>query len=92
MIEAVTTRDPLFTEQDTAEVLALIEYEAEVCPGCGFPKDDTFRIENTWKYRGHTLQCHACAARKRAEKRLDDLDGVYSYAEDARRREVVHRG
>ena len=75
----MTERDPLFTEQDTDEALALEEYEAQNCVGCGRPKVETFNPDNEWAYQGVTVACHACAAKRRAEKKLDDLDGVYSF-------------
>jgi hypothetical protein len=82
----VTTRDPLFTEQDIEEALALVDYEAENCAGCGFPKTETFDPDNEGAYRGVVVACHACAARERAKKQLDDLDGVYSFAVKRERR------
>lgn len=77
--EAVTTRDPLFTEQDTDEALALEEFEQENCPGCGLPKVETFDPDNEWAYEGDTLACHACSARRRAEHQIDNLDGIFSF-------------
>jgi hypothetical protein len=42
MTRSVTTREPEWTEQDRAEVLALDEYRAMFCPcGCGFLASDT---------------------------------------------------
>lgn len=72
--------EPLFTEVDTEEVLAWLEVEAENCPGCGHPKAETFDPANEDAYVGTVLACAACTARRKAEKGLDDLDGVYSFA------------
>lgn len=36
---SVTIREPEWTEQDTAELLALAEYRASLCECCGMPKD-----------------------------------------------------
>lgn len=36
----MTTREPEWTEQDQAEVLALAEYRDSLCPCCGLPKSD----------------------------------------------------
>jgi predicted amidophosphoribosyltransferase len=33
----VTTREPRFTEQDTAELIALAVYREGLCPRCGRP-------------------------------------------------------
>lgn len=41
MLRSVTTREPRWTEQDQAEVLALAEYRASLCECCGLPKADT---------------------------------------------------
>jgi hypothetical protein len=35
----VTTREPLFTEQDRAELIALDIYRDGLCPRCGRPLD-----------------------------------------------------
>jgi hypothetical protein len=40
LVRSVTTREPLWTEEDTAEILALAEYEDSLCPDCGFPRDE----------------------------------------------------
>lgn len=41
----MTTREPFWTEQDTAEVLALAEYRAGLCDCCGLPKRWTLVAE-----------------------------------------------
>lgn len=38
LVRSVAIREPLWTEQDSAEVLALTEYRAGLCPCCGLPK------------------------------------------------------
>lgn len=38
VVRATTTREPLWTEQDTAEMLALVEYRDGLCDCCGLPK------------------------------------------------------
>lgn len=35
LVRAATVREPLYTEQDRAELLALAEHRAELCPACG---------------------------------------------------------
>ena len=42
LVRSVTTREPLWTEQDTAEILALGEYRAGLCDCCGLPKSMTW--------------------------------------------------
>lgn len=39
LIRSMTTREPRWTEQDQAEMLALAEYRDSLCPCCGLPKD-----------------------------------------------------
>jgi hypothetical protein len=39
-VRSVTTREPLFTEQDRAELLALGVYRQGLCPACGGPIDE----------------------------------------------------
>jgi hypothetical protein len=73
--------DLLFTEDDTVEILDFLADENLTCIGCGQPKAESFDPANEWAYRAHVLACHACATKRRAEKRLDDVDGVYSFAE-----------
>lgn len=38
IVRATATREPLWTEQDTAEMLALTEYRESLCDCCGLPK------------------------------------------------------
>jgi hypothetical protein len=80
-----TPGEPWFLEDDLAAVLDYFDYLDSLCPGCGQPKSESFDKTNTFAYRAHTHQCHACAARRRAEERLDDRFGVYSSAERVRR-------
>jgi hypothetical protein len=39
LVRAVTTREPRWTEQDRAEVIALATWRAGLCPKCGQPID-----------------------------------------------------
>lgn len=38
MVRSTTTREPLWTEQDLAELVALAQYRATLCDCCGLPK------------------------------------------------------
>ena len=38
LVRSVTTREPLYTEHDTALLLALAEYRDGLCECCGIPK------------------------------------------------------
>lgn len=73
--------DLLFTDEDATEILDFIADEVLSCPGCGLPKVESHALENTWAYRAVISQCHACAAKARAGKQLDDLAGVYAGVE-----------
>ncbi len=54
-MRAVTTREPLYTEQDRAELLALDVYRAGLCPLCGRPREvctapeGTYQIDTVWE-------------------------------------------
>lgn len=37
MVRSVTVREPLYTEQDRAELIALAVYREGLCPRCGRP-------------------------------------------------------
>jgi hypothetical protein len=54
----VTTREPLYTEQDRAELLALAEYRRTLCPLCGGPMDECTAPEKTGpRYRAKRMRC-----------------------------------
>ncbi len=40
LVRAVTTREPLYTEQDVAELTALAVWRDSLCPHCHRPIDD----------------------------------------------------
>jgi hypothetical protein len=40
LVRSVTSREPEWTEQDRAEMLALALYRQGLCPKCGNPVDD----------------------------------------------------
>jgi hypothetical protein len=65
LLRSVTTREPEWTEQDVAEVLALAEHEARLCPGgCGHLLDDTTTPEDTGpEFNAKVVTCRACADR-----------------------------
>lgn len=48
LTRSVTEREPEWTEQDQAEILALAQWRAGLCPcGCGHPYDDVTSPEDT---------------------------------------------
>lgn len=77
--------DPLFTEEDTVEILDFLADEHLLCPGCGEPLAESTSIDNEWTYRAFALSCHACAAKSRAMRKPVDRDGLYAFLEPPRR-------
>lgn len=64
LVRSTTTREPEWTEQDRAEMLALAVYRAGLCPnGCGQPlAESTSHYEVGPDYETHRTTCRACAA------------------------------
>jgi hypothetical protein len=64
LVRSVTTREPEWTELDRAEVLALAEYRASLCPcGCGYlTSDTTSRWETGPEFDATHTTCRARAA------------------------------
>lgn len=52
--------EALWTAEDRTWAIALLEYEAEICSGCGQPRSESMAIENEFRYRPTVLRCHAC--------------------------------
>lgn len=70
--------EPQWTQDDTDMALALLELEAEKCPGCGHSKVDTFDPENEFGFVAEAVRCHACATRDReAAKGGMDTSGLH---------------
>lgn len=60
LIRSVTTREPEWTEQDTAEILALAAYRDSLCECCGLPKSLTWISEkDAPKFRVSKRYCLA---------------------------------
>lgn len=60
LVRSVTTREPEWTELDTAEVLALAEYRASLCPLHGGPLDDCTSHEDTGpQFQASAVRCRA---------------------------------
>lgn len=58
LVRSVTTREPLYTEQDRAELHALGVYRDGLCPACGGPLDECTSHEATGpKFRPSWLLC-----------------------------------
>jgi len=54
----VVVREPLYTDQDRAELLALAEYRGELCPVCGGPLAECTSHEATGpKFTATRIRC-----------------------------------
>jgi len=60
LIRSVTTSEPLWTEEDSSLLIALLAEEAEQCGGCGWPLEVSTdpKTKRTWRVERHT--CEAC--------------------------------
>ena len=74
LVRSVTTTEPRWTDRDVAELLALAEYRASLCPcGCGFQFKDTTSHESTGpEFTADRTVCRARLARLEAEIAVDD--------------------
>jgi hypothetical protein len=76
----VTTREPLYTEQDRAELIALALYREGLCPRCGRPLDVCTSDEGDPKSPQFDVVWRVC----RAAKRLSEFKrGTYKDGKDA---------
>ena len=49
-------------DDDQAWAIALLEYEADICSGCGQPRSESMAAEHEFAYHPTALRCHGCAA------------------------------
>lgn len=64
-IRSIATSEPRFTEQDLAELLALGEYRAGLCPLCGRPLDVCTSEEADPKSPKFDVAWRVCRAQRR---------------------------
>ncbi|MFD0570132.1 hypothetical protein ACFQ0T_14025 [Kitasatospora gansuensis] len=57
--------EALWTAEDRAWALALLEVEAQACSGCGHPLAETLDPELEDRWAAEALRCHACATAAR---------------------------
>jgi hypothetical protein len=62
--------EPLWLPEDTEEVLAYLREKAQLCPGCGQPRENTMDPEAEGQWRSRALRCHACTAKARAAEQF----------------------
>ena len=92
LVRAVTTTEPRWTPQDRAEMLALTDYRASICPnGCGQPvTESTSHWRTGPQYDPRSITCRACAAMAEAqsaaeERKVADLPAKIWYITKAPR-------
>lgn len=68
MIRSVTVFEEDWTEEDMAAALDWQTEQANRCPGCGFPFDETTDPGAEEKYDTELVRCHACADGDRLER------------------------
>lgn len=73
--------EPLFTDEDTTELLDFLTDEKLIHEPCGQPRIESFDPANELAYKATSITCRACAAIAREGKRLDVTDGVYVVVE-----------
>lgn len=78
IIQAVTTRDSDWTDQDRTEVLALLEYEQSLCPcGCGHLYEDTTSHYSTGpEFIVTKTTCRARAALVEEQRAAEERGGA----------------
>lgn len=73
LVRSVTTREPLFTDLDRAELLALGVYRAGLCPLCGRPISVcTSHEEFGPEFRAEYTMCRATAAQLEIQRAITD--------------------
>lgn len=66
----VAPGEPLWTAEDRAWSIALLEYEADLCSGCGQPRSQSMDAENEFRFQPTVLVCHGCRAVAKESERL----------------------
>jgi len=61
--------EPLWTEEDRRDAVALAMEEQGSCPGCKGQIEETTDPENQFRYVAEGIRCHRCAAQRHE---LDD--------------------
>lgn len=71
----------LWTEEDRAWALALLQVEADSCPDCGQPWSEASAADNEYAYSVELHRCHACSTGARAvaafQKNNGDPAGIH---------------
>jgi hypothetical protein len=75
-----TTVAPEWTEADRDAAMALVEWEAGLCPSCAHPLAETAAAENEYAYEaaGPPIRCHRCTAADVAMKPHEDKPATHA--------------
>lgn len=66
-MRAVTETEPEWNDQDRAWAIALLQVEADTCPGCGQPRSESMHPDAEGGYEVDApTRCHACTELERA--------------------------
>lgn len=69
VVRATVTQEPEWSEEDQDMALALANYEADLCGGCGHPLWETTQPDNEDRYRARAaIRCHRCTASLQAQE------------------------
>lgn len=72
-------KEPEWKDDDRDAAMALQDYEASLCSGCGHPLEETTDPEKEYAYKAALpLRCHYCTAAARAQE--DYRDNPHSEA------------
>lgn len=73
LVRSVTTREPRWTEQDRAELIALALYRESLCPRCGRPLDVCTSDEETGpQFEVSESTCRSALAIAEVKNKLSD--------------------
>ena len=66
---------PEWTQEDRELALALMDYEAGLCPGCNLSLDETSKSEHQDAYRPEEpIRCHYCTAQALVNESAQDQE------------------
>jgi len=75
MGRVVAEGEPLWLAEDRAWSLALLEVEADSCPGCGQPWAEATDAKNEFAYTAELVRCHACSTSAKRVRAHQDRNG-----------------
>lgn len=77
LLRSVTTVEPEWDEDERAWAIALLELDADTCPGCGGMLTDTTAPDAEGKYVASApTRCHKCTAISVAQSSYHDNPNV----------------